>query len=62
MLPVPAEIGNIQCVLDSNNKGLNKLWPKFELNLLDGDIDVQLSTKMLSANKIKNSKTAHYRI
>jgi hypothetical protein len=62
MLPVPAEVGNIQCVLDRNKRGLNKLWPKFELLLLDGEIDVKLCTKLLSANKIKKSKTAHYRI
>ena len=62
MQPIPPDIGVIQCIVERNNKGLNKLWPKFVLKLLDGNVDIKFNTTMLVASKIKNSKTPHYRI
>ena len=56
LLPVPENLGFVQCTIERNTSGFNKLWPKYTMTLSD---DKQM---MLEAKKLASSKTPHYRI
>lgn len=51
MSPLPDEIGPLQCILRRDNKGVNKLSPKYYLALVDENNN---NIQMLSANKIQS--------
>lgn len=57
MLPIPADVGPVQCTILRDKKGMNKFWPKYALHLSDPQ-----RTMLLQSSKIKTSKTPHYRI
>lgn len=57
MLPIPADVGPVQCTLIRDKKGMNKFWPKYSLHLSDPQ-----KTLLLQSSKIKTSKTPHYKI
>ena len=57
LLPVPQEVGQIQCTITRDKKGLNKFWPKYTLHLNDAQ-----KTVLLSASFVKTAKTPHIRI
>lgn len=54
--PVPVEFGQLQCDIERNSHGMNKFWPKYTVSLGGNHIG------LLSAKKLANSKTSHYRI
>lgn len=54
--PIPLCIGYVQCSIERQASGLNKLFPKYVLRLTDGN------KVMMTAEKIANSATSHYRI
>ena len=56
LCPVPENLGYIQCTIERNTSGFNKLWPKYTMVLSDDH------TMMLEAKKLASSKTPHYRI
>lgn len=56
MKSLPHEIGQLKCQIERNNSGMNKFWPKYTV-ILDGT-----KLALLSAKKLANSKTSHYRI
>jgi len=56
MKPIPRDVGLIQCTIERDKSGLNKVWPKYNLRMSSGSTNL-----MLIATKLK-SKTPHYRI
>ena len=56
MKPIPREIGQIQCNIIRDKSGLNKINPKFYMELSYG------KKAMLKAEKLQFSSTAHYKI
>ena len=56
MKPLPKEVGQLQCLIIRDRSGLNKLSPKYYLELAYG------KKAMLKAEKVQMSATAHYRV
>ena len=56
MKPIPVQIGYVQCTIERNNSGKNKLFPVYTLKLTDGKKDI------LVGDKQSNSATANYKI
>jgi len=54
MRPVPQRIGQIRTTISRVKSGLNRLWPKYTLNLSEGD------RKFLLAGKKKSGNTSNY--
>ena len=53
MLPVPPQIGQIRCTIVRHKSGLNRLWPKYTLQLSENQ-KFLLTGKKRSGNKTSN--------
>ena len=58
MAPLPPEIGMVQCTIERNKSGFNKINPKYILSLSDSN---NTPLMMLESKKIQ-SKTTHLRV
>ena len=50
MRPVPQRIGQVRTTITRAKSGLNRLWPKYMLNLSEGDKKFLLAAKKRSGN------------
>lgn len=56
MNPVPAIIGQVQCTIVRHKSGFNRLWPKYTLQLSDGN------KFLLTGKKRTGNTTSNYMI
>jgi tubby and related proteins len=56
MMPVPSNIGQIQCTIVRHKSGFNRLWPKYTLHLSDGN------KFLLTGKKRSGNATSNYMI
>jgi len=59
MKPVPSRIGQVRTTITRSKKGLDKLFPKYNLNLSEG---THAGKFLLAAKKNTGSATSHYTI
>lgn len=55
-MPVPSNIGQIQCTIVRHKSGFNRLWPKYTLHLSDGN------KFLLTGKKRSGNATSNYMI
>lgn len=56
MMPVPPKIGQIKCTITRHKNGLNRLWPKYSLELSDS------GKFLLTGKKRSGNATSNYLI
>lgn len=60
MAPLPPEIGMVQCTIERNKSGFNKINPKYILSIQSCDLE-STPLMMLESKKVQ-SKTTHLRV
>ena len=56
MRPIPPQIGYVQCTIERNNSGINRICPLYYLKLSEGN------KYIMTGDKMANSTTSNYKI